>query len=47
MPIADTDILIKYSVKTGSAWNSTAGTAVGSLGKYISTTTITSAVWIY
>lgn len=43
MPITDSDILIKYSVKTGSAGNSVAGTAAGSLGKYISTTTITSA----
>jgi hypothetical protein len=32
------DILTKYSVTTGSAGNSTAGTANTSLGKYISTT---------
>jgi len=32
------DILTKYSVLTGSAGNSVAGTAAGSLGKYISTT---------
>jgi hypothetical protein len=38
MPIADTDILFKFSVKTGSAGNSTSGTAAGSLGKYISVT---------
>lgn len=38
MPIASGDLLWKFSVKTGSAGNSTAGTAAGSLGKYISTT---------
>jgi hypothetical protein len=38
MPVSSTDILLKYSVKTGSAGNSQAGTAAGSLGKYISTT---------
>lgn len=43
MPIASGDLLYKYSVKTGSAGNSEAGTAAGSLGKYISTTQITSA----
>lgn len=43
MAITATDILFKYSVKTGAAGNSTAGTAAGSLGKYISTTEITSA----
>lgn len=43
MAITATDILFKYSVKTGTAGNSTAGTADGSLGKYISTTQITSA----
>ncbi|WP_426566370.1 hypothetical protein ACPPVT_07440 [Angustibacter sp. McL0619] len=32
------EILFKYSVKTGSAGNSTAGTAAGSLGTYMSTT---------
>jgi hypothetical protein len=32
------EILLKYSVKTGSAGNTTAGTAAGSLGTYISTT---------
>jgi hypothetical protein len=31
------EILTKYSVLTGSAGNSTAGTAAGSLGKYLST----------
>jgi hypothetical protein len=44
MPIAASDLLIKFSVKTGSAGNSTAGTAAGSLGKYISTTQITDNV---
>ena len=43
MAIAATDILFKFSVKTGTAGNSTAGTADGSLGKYISTTQITDA----
>lgn len=41
MPVASGDILWKFSVKTGSAGNSTAGTAAGSLGKYISTTQLT------
>lgn len=41
MAITSTDIKYKFSVKTGSAGNSTAGTAAGSLGKYISTTEIT------
>jgi hypothetical protein len=41
--IVAADILFKFSVKTGSAGNSTAGTAAGSLGKYISTTEITDA----
>ena len=36
--ITGSEILLKYSVTTGSAGNSTAGTAAGSLGKYISTT---------
>lgn len=44
MPVASSDVKLKYSVKTGAAGNSTAGTAAGSLGKYISTTEITSAV---
>lgn len=43
MPIASSDIKFKFSVKTGSAGNSTSGTAAGSLGKYISTTEITDA----
>ena len=36
--IVASEIKTYYSVKTGSAGNSTAGTAAGSLGKYISTT---------
>lgn len=43
MAISSSDILFKYSTKEGTAGNTTAGTAAGSLGKYISTTTITSA----
>jgi len=43
VPIATSDILFKHSVITGSAGNSTAGTAAGSLGKYISTTALTDA----
>jgi hypothetical protein len=41
MAITSSDIKFKFSVKTGSAGNSTSGTAAGSLGKYISTTEIT------
>ncbi len=40
MAIVAGDILLKLSVKTGSAGNSTAGTPAGSLGKYISTTAV-------
>jgi len=43
VPIASSDIKYKYSVTSGSAGNSTAGTAGGSLGKYVSTTEITTA----
>jgi len=43
MAIAASDILFKFSVLTGAAGDSTAGTAAGSLGKYISTTQITDA----
>lgn len=43
MPITAPDIKLKYSVKTGAAGNSTAGTANGSLGKYISTTELPDA----
>lgn len=41
MPIVSSDILVKYSVTSGTAGNQNAGTAAGSLGKYISTTQIT------
>lgn len=43
MAITSGEILFKFSIKTGAAGNSTAGTAAGSLGKYISTTQITDA----
>jgi hypothetical protein len=39
--VAASDILFKYSVGSGSAGNSTAGTRDTSLGKYISTTQVT------
>ena len=41
--IVPSDILYKYAVTSGSAGNSTAGSASSSLGKYISTTTIPDA----
>src|SRR5687768_205117 len=44
MPVAAADVLLKYSVTTGTDGNADAGTAAGSLGKHISTTQITSAV---
>lgn len=40
MAIASGDIVYRYSVKTGAAGDTTAGTAAGSLGKYISTTAV-------
>lgn len=43
MAIVATDIVKRLSVVTGSAGDSTAGTAAGSLGKYVSTTVITDA----
>ncbi len=36
------DLLWKYSVTSGTTGNTTAGTAAGSLGKYISTTAVSS-----
>jgi hypothetical protein len=36
--IVASDLVFRYSVKTGSAGNTTASTATGSLGTYISTT---------
>ena len=44
MPITSSDIKFYLSVKTGSAGASSAGTPSGSLGKYVSTTAITTAV---
>lgn len=41
MSVLASDILLKYSVGSGSAGNSTAGTRDTSLGKYISTTQVT------
>ena len=38
MAITPGDIQLRYSVTTGSAGDTTAGTAAGSLGKYVSTT---------
>jgi hypothetical protein len=40
MAIVSSDIVLRYSVVTGSAGDSTAGTAAGSLGKYVSTTVV-------
>lgn len=40
MTVTATDIKIRYSTVSGSAGNSTAGTAAGSLGKYMSTTDV-------
>jgi hypothetical protein len=40
MAIADTDILLKLSTKSGSAGNSLTSTIAESLGKYISTTQV-------
>lgn len=38
MPIAGTDLVFRYTTTAGAAGDSTAGSAAGSLGKYISTT---------
>jgi len=40
MPVAAADIKLRYSTKSGTQGNSTAGNADGSLGKYLSTTDI-------
>lgn len=40
MPIVNTDIVYRLSVKTGAAGNTTASTPAGSLGKYISTSAL-------
>lgn len=44
MAIVPGDIVLKYSIKTGAAGNTLSATAADSLGKYVSTTEITSAV---
>jgi hypothetical protein len=38
MAITASDLVLRYSVKTGSAGDTVSGTAAGSLGKYVSTT---------
>lgn len=43
MAIVASDILIKFSVTTGTNGSSVAGTPAGSLGKFISTTQLTDA----
>lgn len=43
MSVAASDIKVRYSVGSGSAGNTVAGTQAGSLGKYISTTDVTAA----
>lgn len=48
MSVLAADILLKYSVGSGSAGNTTAGTRDTSLGKYISTTQLSAppnAIW--
>lgn len=40
MAITAADMVFRYSVTTGSAGDSTAGTLAGSLGKYVSTTVV-------
>lgn len=41
MPVTSSDVQRRLTVKSGSAGNTTAGTANGSLGKYVSTTQLT------
>lgn len=41
MAVALSDLKLRFSVKTGGGGDTTAGTAAGSLGKYMSTTEIT------
>jgi hypothetical protein len=38
MPLAASDLVVRYTVTTGAAGDSTVGTPAGSLGKYASTT---------
>lgn len=40
MAITSTDIVLRYSVVTGAAGDSTASTQAGALGKYVSTTAV-------
>jgi len=47
MAVVASDMLIRYSVGTGSAGNSTAGTRAGSLGKYMSTTNVSGATNVF
>lgn len=47
MAITASDIVTRFSVKTGSAGDSTAGTAAGSLGKYVSTTAWTDGATLF
>lgn len=47
MSVASSDIKIRYSVGSGSAGNAVAGTAAGSLGKYISTTDVTGSTNLF
>lgn len=47
MAVLASDMLIRYSVGTGSAGNSTAGTQAGSLGKYMSTTTVSGSANVF
>lgn len=44
MPIASSDLILRLSVKTGTAGDTTAGTPAGSLGKWVSTTVVSGAV---
>ena len=44
MAITASDIVFRYSTTSGSAGNTTAGTASGSLGKYISTTAVSTSL---
>jgi|KBSSwiStaDraftv2_1062776.scaffolds.fasta_scaffold820226_2 hypothetical protein len=47
MAVVAADIKIRYSVGTGSAGNSTAGTRAGSLGKYMSTTDVSGSANVF
>lgn len=47
MPVASSDMKVRYSVTSGAAGNATAGTRAGSLGKYISTTDVPAPPNVY